>query len=46
MSGSVIHVEPGTIWVVETFAALGIAAIAGLGGVALGAILWHWQHRR
>jgi hypothetical protein len=44
LSGSVIHVEPGTIWVVETFAALGIAAIAVVLGLGIGALLWRWQH--
>jgi hypothetical protein len=39
------HSEEGTIWVVaETFAAFGIAAIAVVLGLGIGALLWRWQH--
>lgn len=44
--GACIHVVPGTAWVVEALAALGILTLAGLIGVGLAAFAWHLNEHR
>lgn len=41
-----IHVVPGTAWIVEALAGLGVAAIAMAIGAAAGETLWRFNHRR